>query len=227
MFARNLHGVSFPICIQYCDTVEHFGKRECRKICPHKFDALGAALELKPEARENEPTCHSLVGQGTLRQGHTETSVPPDSSNPEPWQCLPYAFALATGVPFDVIIKVVGHDGSEIVDTEEEPPYNRRGFCIGELSHALWGLGYGVVRFDETVLTVGRGEKERELCKLSGEKMIHGTPGVICGMFDGDYHAEYWNGSTFPRTVKEGRKIKVYKAYKNVEVLTFCAVVRR
>ncbi len=48
---------------------------------------------------------------------------------PQPWSCLPIAFAKALDVPFEEFISKIGHDGSEQVYKDQK---FRRGFHIQE-----------------------------------------------------------------------------------------------
>jgi len=54
-------------------------------------------------------------------------------TQPNNWSCMVTAFAIALGVPVDYIIKILGHDGSEIIFPDLPEPECRRGFHIQEI----------------------------------------------------------------------------------------------
>ncbi len=54
---------------------------------------------------------------------------------PEPWMCMPLAFAAALDIPVADMLTAIGHDGSEIVFPSLAEPLCRRGFHIQELVH--------------------------------------------------------------------------------------------
>lgn len=60
------------------------------------------------------------------------------------WSCLPKAFARALNISFDEFVKLVGHDGSEIIWPDQPEPRCRRGFTIQECIIATLELGYAV-----------------------------------------------------------------------------------
>ncbi len=182
-------GVPFPECAETCDSVRVLGFGECESVCPRKFDKNIPGL---PAPRTTAPR----------------------TTAPRTWQCLPNAFAKATGYHLDEIIEAVGHDGSEIVEPGKLEPYNRRGFLLEELTEALWNLGWAVTIFRSVVIPVCLGD-ERDVIYRDIQPYMWGNVGVVCGVFDNTYHAEYWDGAVY-----EG-------AYKEVEVQKFCTITER
>lgn len=58
------------------------------------------------------------------------------------WACLPTAFAMALDVPVEEFIRLIGHDGSEIVCPSLAEPAGRRGFHEQECVSAALALGF-------------------------------------------------------------------------------------
>ncbi len=52
---------------------------------------------------------------------------------PNRWSCSLAAWCMATGIPFDVALLDIGHDGSEILNPDIPEPHGRRGFHTQEL----------------------------------------------------------------------------------------------
>jgi len=63
---------------------------------------------------------------------------------PEPWMCMPLAFAMAMDVPVADLLAAVGHDGSKIVFPNLPEPACRQGFHIQEFIHAALKLSFAV-----------------------------------------------------------------------------------
>jgi hypothetical protein len=54
---------------------------------------------------------------------------------PEPWLCMPLAFAMAMDMPVADLVAEIGHDGSKIVFPNLSEPACRQGFHIQEFVH--------------------------------------------------------------------------------------------
>jgi len=63
---------------------------------------------------------------------------------PEPWMCMPLAFAMALDMPVADLLAAIGHDGSEIVFPSLAEPLCRRGFHIQELIHPALSRGFAL-----------------------------------------------------------------------------------
>lgn len=68
--------------------------------------------------------------------------------NPNAWSCLPAAFATALEVPCDVLIALIGHDGSEITHAGLPEPLKRRGFHPQEMIKVCVEDGMAVTRIE-------------------------------------------------------------------------------
>jgi hypothetical protein len=63
---------------------------------------------------------------------------------PEPWMCMPLAFAMALEMPVADLLATIGHDGSEIVFPTLPEPLRRRCFHIQELIQVALSRGVAV-----------------------------------------------------------------------------------
>ena len=66
---------------------------------------------------------------------------------PNAWSCLPTAASILTGIPFDDIVKRIGHDGSRVVAPEKPDPWCREAFEPCELTKALLYHGWTTTHF--------------------------------------------------------------------------------
>jgi len=63
---------------------------------------------------------------------------------PEPWMCMPVAFAMALGIPVDYLLTQIGHTGGQILFPNLPEPACRRGFHIQEFIHVALERGLAV-----------------------------------------------------------------------------------
>jgi hypothetical protein len=63
---------------------------------------------------------------------------------PEPWMCMPLAFAMALDTPVADLLAAIGHDGSEIVFPSLPEPLRRRCFHVQELIQVALARGLAV-----------------------------------------------------------------------------------
>jgi hypothetical protein len=63
---------------------------------------------------------------------------------PEPWMCMPLAFAMALNMPVADLLAALGQDGSEIVFPSLPEPLCRRCFHIQELIQVALSRGLAV-----------------------------------------------------------------------------------
>lgn len=68
---------------------------------------------------------------------------------PNRWSCFLTAFAILIEKPVTELTKMLGHDGSEVLNENAPEPFCRRGFTIYEiLNNILIPLGYYVDHFN-------------------------------------------------------------------------------
>lgn len=63
---------------------------------------------------------------------------------PEPWMCMPLAFAMAMEIPVAELLEEVGHDGGKIAFPNLSEPACRQGFHIQEFVHVALRRGLAV-----------------------------------------------------------------------------------
>ena len=63
---------------------------------------------------------------------------------PEPWMCMPLAFAMALEIPVAELLEELGHDGGELVFPNLPEPACRRGFHVQELVHVALRRGFAL-----------------------------------------------------------------------------------
>jgi hypothetical protein len=63
---------------------------------------------------------------------------------PEPWMCMPLAFAMALEIPVGELLEELGHDGSELAFPNLPEPACRRGIHIQELVHVALRHGFAL-----------------------------------------------------------------------------------
>jgi hypothetical protein len=76
----------------------------------------------------------------------TSTSEETMNTNPNEWSCLPTAAANTIGQPVEEIIRLLGHDGSDLPYEGDYSDY-RAGFHVDELIDVLDRLGWSVTPF--------------------------------------------------------------------------------
>ncbi len=63
---------------------------------------------------------------------------------PEPWMCMPLAFAMALDIPVANLLEEVGHDGSKLAFPNLPEPACRLGFHVQEMILVALKLGKAV-----------------------------------------------------------------------------------
>lgn len=70
---------------------------------------------------------------------------------PNSWSCFPTAFSYILGIDIVDLIKILGHDGSEKIWPQFNPPRCYRSWHIQELVKASLSLGYAVIQIDRVM----------------------------------------------------------------------------
>lgn len=63
---------------------------------------------------------------------------------PEPWMCMPLAFAMALDMPVVDLLAAIGHNGGEVAFPGLPEPACRRSFHVQELIHVALARGFAV-----------------------------------------------------------------------------------
>lgn len=143
----------------------------------------------------------------------------PMRSCPTAWSCLPTAFSMATGIPYEKWIDAIGHDGSLVIFEYLDDPQKRRGFHPQEMIRAALSFGIGVteLQVNPTITTDG---KNRYPVVFEGGNVLsfatalRGQRAVIGGVtnrgvghavaFDGDLWLVFDPARTAPATLWDG-----------------------
>jgi len=115
---------------------------------------------------------------------------------PNAWSCLPAAFAMAMGTTPAILIKQLGHDGSDVWWLDNPEPYNRRGFHIQEIVHVAWLMDWYIVCFQsQPVSGSNYCFKQHPVPIRDGlfEGALKSTSGVLVGRVNDKQHAVAWN----------------------------------
>jgi len=111
---------------------------------------------------------------------------------PNRWSCLPTAFAMAFNIPVAKFIKLIGHDGSEIIFPDMSEPYSRRSFHIQEMLRLSLINGFSVTELQPKPVSSVRGELYAlPYSKEEFEYYLKTYTGVLVGKT----HAVYWDGT--------------------------------
>ena len=65
---------------------------------------------------------------------------------PNPWSCYPTALACCTGLDLGEILRVIGHDGSRVIQPEKPDPWCREAFLFEEIAFAAFSFGWALTR---------------------------------------------------------------------------------
>jgi hypothetical protein len=107
---------------------------------------------------------------------------------PEPWMCMPLAFAMALDMPVADLLRAIGHDGSKIAFPGLPEPACRRCFHIQELIQVCLARGFAVTPIElfpclqptdagphKTVLYPDNNWRRFETAVQTSRGVIHGT----------------------------------------------------
>ena len=116
---------------------------------------------------------------------------------PNRWSCLVTAFAMALDTPLDELIRLLGHDGSEIIFPNNNDPHNRRSFHPQEILDVAEEYYCKTFIVYEATPTISDGKIEIpiDMPKDRMYDIMDGEIGVIQGFNpNGNYHAIAWDG---------------------------------
>jgi hypothetical protein len=115
------------------------------------------------------------------------------------WSCLPKAFALALAVPFEQVIKQVGHDGSELIWKELSGNKQRRSFHLQEMIDVGLYYGYAVIVIERQPCSLPYDHDGMPFLLPKGKdrfmSYLRNHSGVLIGKtITGNPHAVMWDG---------------------------------
>lgn len=134
---------------------------------------------------------------------------------PNKWSCLPTAFASVMGVNISDFIKLLGHDGSEVIWSELPPPSCFRGWHIQEITIACLTLGFSLTeinKFGTSAPGVGQPTYNTDFSKFFSQCIANKYGVVAVSSSTNNGHALVFNKGHFydPSTGKE-TTIKCYR----------------
>lgn len=106
------------------------------------------------------------------------------------WECLLYSMSMALDTSPEELVEVIGHDGSQILDSEAPEPQGRRGFHIQEFVPHILSLGKTMTPFELLPVNLyPNGRTYREPLNVeryqSFMDSLHRGRGVITGVTEG------------------------------------------
>lgn len=115
-------------------------------------------------------------------------------ASPNGWSCGITSMAMLFDKTVDQMIRLSGHDGSEIIDPEAKEPQCRRGWHPQEFVDIAFRLGYAMLeiqacpRFEDDKLGIPDYDN-----RLFG--YLYGNPGLILGQYSMNvWHMVAWDG---------------------------------
>lgn len=116
---------------------------------------------------------------------------------PNPWSCLPTAFAIVIERPVQQIFDYLGHDGGEITNPYLPEPYKRRGFHIQEMIDFCWHIGYSVTPIEFCPCLAVENRPDVIVYPVNGleriQKYLDSIEGVLTGIDTFNRHALAWD----------------------------------
>lgn len=112
---------------------------------------------------------------------------------PNRWSCIPTSFSMAIGIPVEIMLDRIGHDGSMVIHRDLPEPRCRRAFHIQECLQVLDFFGYAATPFDAISLLVVDDQHQIELNWLTDfENHLKDANGVLIGEGRHNRHAVAW-----------------------------------
>jgi len=136
------------------------------------------------------------------------------------WSCLLDSFAISFEISKIQLIKLLGHDGSEIIWYDQPEPLRRRGFHPQEFIRIGYSLGYAVVCFQTESLMHPVEYEEPIILKYDLEPIYNDCNGVFTGLckLTNQRHAFAW---------KDRKAIDhIHRTFTNFEIDEFYAVFK-
>ncbi|KKN04907.1 hypothetical protein LCGC14_1092740 [marine sediment metagenome] len=119
-------------------------------------------------------------------------------NNYAPWGCLLSSAAMVLDLTNEELIKLIGHDGGDIVFPGMPEPSKRQGFHIQEIIDIAVKLGYSVMAIEVMPASTTDGENNFDIKIEDHHKRLMGHmndhTGIITGRGRRWPHAVAWDG---------------------------------
>lgn len=108
---------------------------------------------------------------------------------------MPTSIAMVLDIEISTIVKILGHDGSQIIYPNKPEPYNHVGFRLEEMQYVAWSFGKYLVKYTQDWIYKLPGEEgiPQELPKAYLPSILADNIGIITGLINGNYHCVAWD----------------------------------
>jgi len=110
------------------------------------------------------------------------------------WNCSLAAMAMVVDEPIEWLEKLIGHDGSEVINEKLKSPGNRKGFHTQELIDAALALNYAMIPIEAVSIQTATGVDKYGIkfanFDSNEERFDHylaGTKGILMGKAPSGY----------------------------------------
>jgi hypothetical protein len=120
--------------------------------------------------------------------------------------CGPASLAMLLNLSVDEVIRLIGHDGSEIWYPKERDPHRRRGFTTQEFIDVAFQQGYAMMEILQPEAWDGQNLDTRRLIdqfpfsRTFEDRILfymNFAPGLVTGHYSADsYHMAAWDNTT-------------------------------
>ncbi len=119
-------------------------------------------------------------------------------NNHAPWGCLLASAAMVLDIDREKLIKLIGHDGGEIVFPDQPEPMKRQGFHIQEIIDVAVRMHFSVMPIEVIPSSTSDGVNNFDI-KIADpgirlKRHMSQNPGIIVGRSRRMNHAVAWNG---------------------------------
>lgn len=112
------------------------------------------------------------------------------------WNCSLAAAAMVMEESIETLEKLIGHNGSKVINTELKSPGNRKGFHAQELIGAALALNYAMVPIEAVPVQTATGVDKHEIKFINFDSseerfsaFLDGTKGILMGKSP----SRYWH----------------------------------
>jgi hypothetical protein len=101
-------------------------------------------------------------------------------------------------VPLSTVLRIIGHDGSELIWPKYSEPYCRRGFAINEIVYAALNLGIALVDVSQSIKFHPYGEEDGSITieanpNFESDMLLRYDAILLGESMNGVSHAVAWN----------------------------------